>query len=386
MNRELAESLARSFRDRFGREPQLFRAPGRINLIGEHTDYNDGFVLPAAIDLATYVAIAPRQDLRLRASSLRFDQALDCDLRDLPARGGDWRDYVVGVVRTLLDVGHDPRGADMLVDGDLPMGAGLSASAALEVGVGLALSTIAGVALDRTDLALLCQRAENDFVGARCGVMDQFISCRGLEGAALLLDCRSLEAKAVAIDPAVRLVVCDTMARHQIADGDYNLRRRECESAVELLKVALPQISALRDVDDRRLTDHASLLSPVLLRRARHVVGENTRTLRAAAALQAGDLALCGKLMNASHESLRDDFEVSCEELDIMVEAARKAPGALGARMMGGGFGGCTINLVEGDRAEAFMSCVGAAFRAVTGVAPNIFCCAPAAGAGPVAL
>ena len=386
MNRELALALARSFRDAFKREPRLFRAPGRVNLIGEHTDYNEGFVLPAAIDLSTYVAIAPREDLRLRARSRHFDQALDCDLHDLPSRGGDWRDYLVGVVRALLDAGHVLRGADMLIDGDLPMGAGLSASAALEVVVGLALSDIAGVTLDRTEFALLCQRAENAFVGAQCGVMDQFISCRGIEGAALLLDCRSLEAKAVAIDPAARLIVCDTMVRHRIAGGDYNARRRECERAVELLKVALPQIAALRDLDERQLADHASLLPPVLLRRARHVVCENARTLRAAAALQAGDLALCGRLMNASHESLRDDYEVSCKELDVMVEAARTAPGVYGARMMGGGFGGCTINLVESDCAVAFMTSVGPAYRDATGVTPNIFCCAPASGAGPVAL
>jgi len=386
MNRELALALVNSFRDAFEREPRLFRAPGRVNLIGEHTDYNEGFVLPAAIELSTYVAIAPRDDLRLRASSRRFDQALDCHLHDLPERVGDWRDYPVGVARALLDAGHALRGADMLIDSDLPMGAGLSASAALEVVVGLALSAVAGVVLDRTKLALLCQRAENEFVGAQCGVMDQFISCRGIEGAALLLDCRSLEAKAVAIGPAARLVVCDTMVRHRIVGGEYNSRRRECERAVELLKVAFPQIAALRDFEERQLDGHASLLPPLLLRRARHVVSENARTLRAAAALQAGDLALCGQLMNASHESLRVDYEVSCQELDVMVEAARKAPGVYGARMMGGGFGGCTINLVEGDCANAFMASVEAAYRDATGVTPNVFCCAPASGAGPIAL
>ncbi|HMK90307.1 MAG TPA: galactokinase [Methylocystis sp.] len=387
MNETLARALAQKFCALYGREPSLFRAPGRVNLIGEHTDYNDGYVLPAAIDLAAYVAIAPREDRRLEAKSLRLDPPFACSLDVAePRPAGDWSDYVRGVALELARAGHRLVGADVLIDSDLPMGAGLSTSAAMEVGFGLALATISGVTINRTELALLCQRAENGFVGARCGVMDQFISCRGVAGAALLLDCRTLETREVAIDESLRLLVCDTKARHQIASGDYNTRREECEQAVARLAQALPRVRALRDVSGQELGEHASLLSPALLRRARHVVEENARTLRMAAALESGDLAEAGRLMNASHASLRDDFEVSCKELDVMVEAAQSLPGVYGARMMGGGFGGCTINLVDGRAVENVAERVAAVYQAKTGIGPNVFCCAPAAGAGPIAL
>jgi galactokinase len=387
MNETLVRALADSFRSFSRREPKVFGAPGRINLIGEHTDYNDGFVLPAAVELATYVAIAPRDDRRVRVKSQQIEKEFAFDLDEAePPRAGDWSDYARGVALTLERAGYRLLGADLLIDSDLPIGAGLSASAAFEVAVGLALATVAGAAIAPTELALLCQRAENEFVGAQCGVMDQFISCRGIAGSALLLDCRSLEAQPVAIAPSARLLVCDTMVRHQIAFGDYNLRRRECARAVALLSAALPGLTALRDLSEAQLIEHAALLTPTLLGRARHVVTENARTLLAAQALGEGDLIECGRLMNASHASLRNDFEVSCEELDIMVEAAQGLPGVYGARMMGGGFGGCTINLVAAAEAEQIKRRVAATYRNVTGVAPRVFCCVPGAGAGPVIL
>jgi galactokinase len=389
MNKALVHALAASFRSFYpsAPEPLLFKAPGRVNLIGEHTDYNDGFVLPAAIDLATYIAAAAREDRRLNVRSLQFDNDFSCDLGVTePPRAKDWTDYVQGVALVLHGAGFPIRGTDLLIDSDLPMGAGLSASAALEVGVGLALATVSGATIGATELALLCQRAENEFVGARCGIMDQFVSCHGIAGSALLLDCRSLTARPVTIARSARLLIADTMVRHQIATGDYNQRRRECEEAVTRLSAALPRLTKLRDLSEENLIEHAALLPPELLRRARHVVTENARTLRAAQALDAGDLAECGRLMSASHKSLKDDYQVSCSELDIMVAAAQRLPGVYGARMMGGGFGGCSINLVAATEAEQIMDRLAASYAEATGVAPKIFCCVPGAGAGPVVL
>lgn len=379
---EMTEGLAERFRGAYGREPLLFRAPGRVNLIGEHTDYNEGFVLPAAVDLATYVAIAPRDDRLLRLQSLSFAEGVARDL-DAPAPQprNDWSDYAFGVALTLERAGHRLRGADILIGGDLPMGKGLSASAALEVAVGYALTQISGVMLERKALALICQRAENEFVGMRCGVMDQFISACGIAGCALLLDCRSLETRVVMIHPRVRLVACDSCVSHSLAGGEYNDRRRDCEAAAKLLGVA-----ALRDVSEERLARQASALPERLYRRARHVVTEDARTLRFAAALESGDLAECGRLMNASHASLRDDFEVSRAELDLLADIAQKTPGVYGARMMGGGFGGCTINLVAAEETAAFERRIDEAYCAATGIRPNIFVCEPAGGAGPVHL
>lgn len=379
--------LSGCFRQAFGAEPRLFRAPGRVNIIGEHTDYNDGFVLPAALDLAVLTAIAPRGDRRLRAKSLAMEATVDFDLNDpSPFPAGNWGDYLRGVALMLERAGRRLTGADLMIDGDLPVGAGLSASAALEVSVGYALLAISGWSVDRVELAKICHRAENEFVGARCGIMDQFISCCAMEGAALLLDCRSLESKAIAIDPEARLIICDTMVRHKIASSEYNLRRAECERAVELLSARLNGVNALRDVTAEQLAQHATLLPETLFRRARHVVDENARTLRAAAALETGDLAECGRMMDLCHASLRDDYEVSCPELNLMVKLARSLPGVYGSRMMGGGFGGCTVNLVRAERADFFIERVADGYKRATGMTPSIFCCVPGSGAGPVSL
>ncbi len=379
-----AALLAR-FRQAFEREPRLFRAPGRVNIIGEHTDYNEGFVLPAALDLGVSTAIAARPDRRLRVRSLAMNATVEFDMDDpAPAPRGDWSDYVRGVAILLERAGHRLTGADLVIGGDLPMGAGLSASAALEVSVGYALLAISGLDVDRVELAKICQRAENEFVGARCGVMDQFISCCAVKGHALLLDCRSLEARPIAIDPSARLMVCDTLVRHAIAAGEYNRRREDCERAVALLSQSLEGVSALRDVTPDELERHATLLPKMLFRRARHVVSENARTLRAAAALETGDLAECGRMMDLSHASLRDDYEVSCPELDLIVELARGVSGVHGSRMMGGGFGGCAISLVEASAAERFAAAVSKAYEHASGTTPRIFCCFPGPGVGPV--
>jgi len=387
MTPPIAERLAQDFERRHRRPPVVFRAPGRVNLIGEHTDYNDGFVLPAAIELATYVAAAPRADRLLRIDSSAFGDCAEMSLDAPPqAPRRHWSDYVFGVAAAMLRAGLPLVGADLSIDGDLPMGAGLSASAALEVGVGAALAKIAGLRLAPERLALLGQSAENDFVGMRCGVMDQFASACGVEGAALLLDCRTLETRRTPIDPRVRLLVCNSMARHELANGEYNLRREACEETVRRLAAGAPEVSALRDVTEARLAERAGLLTPLLLRRARHVVSENARVLRFVAAMAAGDLAQCGRLMYASHASLRDDYAVSCAELDLLVELAGALDGVVGARMMGGGFGGSTINLVETDAAAQVAERLAAAYRRATGTTPEIHLCRPSAGVAEVAL
>jgi len=375
------DALAAEFRREFGREPRLCRAPGRVNLIGEHTDYNDGFVLPAALELSTWVAAAPRADRLLRVRSLRGGGLVEFDMDEpAPQPRHDWSDYVRGVAVMLERSGVRLRGADLLIDGDVPVG--LSSSAALEVSVGYALLDGAGHAIDLTELALQCQRAENEFVGMRCGIMDQFIACHGAAAHALLLDCRSLEFRLVPIDPAVRVVICDSMVRHALAGGEYNLRRQECERGVALLAPLLPGIRALRDVSAAQLAAHADALPALTLRRCRHVVTENERVLRAAAALEAGRVEEFGRLMNESHRSMRDDYEISCPELDVLVELAWREAGVLGSRMTGGGFGGSTVSMVRADAVEPFRASIAAEYRAATGHVPDIFICSPGDGVG----
>ncbi len=380
-NRRIEEAFA----SRFGGEPRLYRAPGRVNLIGEHTDYNDGFVLPAALELATSVAIAPRDDRALNMYSELIDETVSFDL-DAPDPGPrkDWTDYVRGVAWVLQSQGHPVPGADLAIASDVPLGAGLSSSAALEVAVGYALLSVVGAEIDLTKLALACQRAENEFVGMRCGIMDQLIACHGAAGHALLIDCRSLDRRPVPIDPGVRLVICNTMVHHEHAGGEYNLRRHDCEEGVRLLSEALPGIRALRDVSPDDLAAHADLLPDTIHRRCRHVVTENARTVQAADALAAGDMAEVGRLMDASHLSMRDDFEISCREVDVMVGLNAAVEGVWGARMTGGGFGGCTISLVTQDAVETFQHKVAAGYREATGLEAEIFVCSPGAGVGAV--
>ncbi len=272
---------------------------------------------------------------------------------DAPSPRKDWSDYVRGVAVILRDEGFAFGGADLMIGSDVPLGAGLSSSAAIEVATGYALLSSAGETIDLSRLALACQRAENEFVGMRCGIMDQFIACHGAAGRALLLDCRSLDWRLVPIDAGARLMICNTMVHHEHAAGEYNLRRQDCEDGVARLSQALPGIKALRDVSPEDLERHADLLTPVIHRRCRHVVTENDRTVRAANALEAGDLEETGRLMAQSHASMRDDFEISCKEVDVMVEINASVPGVYGARMTGGGFGGCTISLVAADAVRA---------------------------------
>ncbi|HET6979513.1 MAG TPA: galactokinase [Pyrinomonadaceae bacterium] len=364
---------------------RTFRAPGRVNLIGEHTDYNDGFVMPAALDFSTWVKISPLEERKLKIFSENFEEEVEIDLddRNLSARD-HWSDYPVGVAVVLERAGYRLRGARLQIRGEVPIGSGLSSSAAIEVAVICALVANSELKIDPRELALLCQRAENEFVGARVGIMDQFISLFGQANKALLLDCRSLEFRLLPLPDNVRLLICNTMVKHALASSAYNERRAQCEAGVKHLAKFLPEVEALRDVTLAQLEEHADELDEVVYRRCRHVITENARVLSAGNALERGDLEGFGHLMAASHRSLRDDYEVSCAELDLMVELARDVAGVYGARMTGGGFGGCTVNLVAESSVEEFKELASREYERITSLRSEIYVCTAAAGAEEV--
>jgi galactokinase len=378
----IISELAQHFEDLFGVPPKIFSAPGRVNLIGEHTDYNDGFVMPCAIGLTTRVAISPRKDNMLVVRSDEFPDQFEFDLEHLPEHGtGKWSDYVVGVAVMLQQIGHPAQGASLLVNGGVPMGAGLSSSAAIEVASALALISLNGAMFPLPQIAKLCQRAENVFIGARVGIMDQFVSGLGKAGHALMLDCRSLDFKLIPVPDTVRLVICNTMVKHEHAGGEYNRRREECEAGVKLLKNWYPEIRALRDISIQQLEEHSKDLPDTIYRRCLHVVQEDQRVQDAAQRLIDGDLNGFGDLMRASHRSLRDLYEVSCRELNIMVEVAEGLPGYYGGRMTGGGFGGSTVNLVNAADAASFADQIAERYQQETGTKPLVYICSPADGA-----
>jgi galactokinase len=383
-----ARAVTERFRAVYRTNPRgLFRAPGRVNLIGEHTDYNDGFVMPAAIDFYSYAAIGERTDRTLSVYSEQFDRSVEFSIDQLagPPRR-HWSDYVRGVAAVLRDEGYPLKGANLVIDGQVPIGSGLSSSAAIEVTTALALTALGGVTIPLLEVARLCQRAENTYTGARCGIMDQFVSCFGKQEHALMLDCRSLEATYLQLPPNVRLVICNTTVRHELATGEYNERRASCERVVEIIRRFIPSVRALRDLTLEELERYSGKISNVDFRRCRHVITENTRVIDARSALQGADLIRLGELMYRSHESLDRDYEVTCRELNIMVDLARSLEGAYGARMTGGGFGGCTINLVESKMTLQFQTTMGREYEKLTGLSPQIFVCAAAAGASEVAL
>jgi len=377
-----SKELARLFNSLFGARPRIFSAPGRVNLIGEHTDYNDGFVMPSAIGLRTRVAISPQGEPKLHIQSREFPQLFEFDLTSLPQHAtGTWCDYVLGIAVNLKQMGQTPQAANLFVESEIPIGAGLSSSAAIEVASALALLSLSGAKLDLVDVAKLCRRTENEFIGARVGIMDQFISCLGKAGHALLLDCRSLDFELIPIPDTVRMVVCNTMVKHQHAGGEYNRRREECEQGVKLFAQWHPGIRALRDLSLDQLLQHQKDVPETIFQRCRHVVEENDRVRSGAECLRTGDLNGFGKLMRGSHRSLRELYQVSCHELDIMVEFAEGLPGYYGGRMTGGGFGGCTINLVEKAHAEAFADHISRRYQRATGIKPDIYICAADDGA-----
>jgi len=382
------------FSARYGGDPVITRAPGRVNLIGEHTDYNDGYVMPAAIGLYTYAAIRGRNDGRFRVQSLQQRETVEFDAgspTETAGQGGElWSHYVRGVVQVLRDRGVATDGADLLVHGEVPLGSGLSSSAALEVAVAQAILELTGTRIPGPELAALCQRAENEYVGIRCGIMDQYTSACGRAEHALLLDCRALTHDLVPLNRAsgdtraACIVVCNTMVRHELAVGAYNQRRTECEMGVAQFRELGAPIASLRDVTPGMLARFAADLDRTILRRCRHVVHENGRVTEAAAAIRRGDLKRFGRLMGESHASLRDDYEVSCAELDKLVEIAVAVPGVYGSRMTGGGFGGCTVSLVRSEAVGVFTQTVRDQYLEATGRVATIHVCDAADGAGRV--
>ncbi len=387
--REVVASLKEALEEAFGpgKPPRVFRAPGRVNLIGEHTDYNEGFVLPMAV--GRYVWLAAREDgvCHLRLFSVLFREEARFDLSSLerdPAR--PWANYVAGVAWAYAGDGLPVRGLEAALTGDVPIGSGLSSSAALETASAVALEALAGLDVPPVRRALLCQQAEAEFVGVQCGIMDQFVSSLAQEGHALWLDCRSLEYKQVPVPSEAAVVIADTGVRRALAASAYNERRAQCEEGVRLLQRHMPGIRALRDVPWEVLARWGDDLPDVVYRRCAHVVQENARVLAAVEALHAGDLERMGRLMDASHASLRDLYEVSCPELDLMVDLARSLPGCFGSRLTGAGFGGCTVSLVAAERAGAFARDLAEAYTARTGRHTEVFVARPVGGAGEVPL
>lgn len=374
------EQVRARFRERFRRDPRVFSAPGRVNLIGEHTDYNDGFVLPMAIDRRTYVAVAPRTDRRVRCYSTSFPEQVEFRIAADLSRAEDWSNHIRGLAACLEREQFQIGGADLLIESDVAVGAGLGSSAALGVAVGYGLLAVSGEMIDLIDIAETAQRAEHEFAGTRCGIMDQYIACFGVEGHALLIDCRSLDYRAVPVGSNARVVICDTMVRHNLATSEYNARRAECEMGVKVLASRREEIVALRDVTLEELKMARDRLPDTVYRRCRHVIKENERAQAAAVALDGNNLAEFGRLMYASQTSLRNDYEVSCRELDLMVEIAMESKGVYGARMTGGGFGGCTVNLVATDRILEFRDVVTSRYQEECGVRPHVYVCQGAGG------
>ncbi len=374
------QSVECAFRRHFDSSPTwVVRAPGRVNLIGEHTDYNDGFVLPMAIDRAVWIALRPRVDRRLIVHSLDCDARTNLTLDELRRGDHDWTEYVKGVAWVLQERGDVLRGWEGIVVGDVPVGAGLSSSAAFELALARAFAAVSDLPWDAATMALLGQRAENEWVGVRCGIMDQMISAAGRAGHALLIDCRTLHTEAVPFPSETTVVVLDTATRRGLVDSAYNQRRGQCEATARAFGVP-----ALRDVSVERFAEESVRLDEETRRRAWHVITEIERTLQAAEAMREGNPSEVGRLMNASHDSLRDDFAVSSRELDVMVECGRAHPACFGIRMTGAGFGGCAVALIRRELAGSFTSQVAASYRSATGIEPVVYVCSATEGASLV--
>ncbi|MEE8391108.1 MAG: galactokinase [Anaerolineae bacterium] len=373
----LQKRVTQEFERRFGAPPAfVVRAPGRVNLIGEHTDYNDGFVLPMAIDRALWIAGRPRGGRRVVGHSLDLDRTVEFSLESIGDKRAGWGEYLKGVAWALQEAGYTLRGWEGVVTGDVPVGAGLSSSAALEMATARVFAVTSGFPWDPATMAKIGQRAENEWVGVNCGIMDQMISAVGKADHALLIDCRSLETQSVPLPPGTVVVVLDTATRRGLVNSAYNERRAQCEAAARFFGVP-----ALRDVSAAQFQAQADWLDDLTRRRARHVVTENERTLQAVEAMRQDDAVELGRLMNASHTSLRDDFEVSSDELNAMATCAQREDACYGARMTGAGFGGCAVALVRADSARAFTAAVATCYQAATGITPNVYVCTATNGA-----
>jgi len=358
-------SITQTFSRKFGEAPAIIvRAPGRVNLIGEHTDYNEGFVLPAAIDRAIWFAVSPRDGQRLHFQAFDLAEEFQGSLKDLQKSQLGWPNYLLGCFSELLRDNHHINGANIVFGGDIPIGAGLSSSAAIECGMLFALNELYQLGLSRPDLARMAQRAENNFVGMKCGIMDMYASLHGLEGNAIKLDCRSLQHEYIPLNVQdTAILLCDTGVKHQLVDSEYNTRRQECEEGVRHLRGVYPAVRSLRDVDMEMLKSEKNQLRPVVFQRCKYVVEENGRVEAACIALKENGLPAIGSLLYASHEGLKNEYQVSCPELDFLVDHTPDSLSFFGARMVGGGFGGCTINLLKKDAVAGFQTYIARKYR-----------------------
>jgi len=376
---DLQPTITQAFRSRFAAPPAfIIRAPGRVNIIGEHTDYNDGFVLPMAIDRAVWIALRPRRDRQVIVHSLDFDEAAEFSLDNLH-KGKGWPEYIKGVAWAFQVEGHGLKGWEGVMTGDVPIGAGLSSSAALELAAARAFAAVSDLEWEPVKMARLGLKAEVEWVGLNCGIMDQMICAAAQAGHALFLDCRSLDFEQIPLPGGLSVAVLDTATRRGLVDSDYNERRAQCDAAARFFGVR-----ALRDVDRQTFETRAGQLDPLTRRRARHVIRENERVSQAVAAMRRGDMERLGGLLDASHASLRDDFEVSSPALDSMVEIARQAAGCFGVRMTGAGFGGCAVALVRAEKVQEFSLHVAQEYTRQTGLTPSVYICQAAAGASLV--
>ncbi|HEY6952740.1 MAG TPA: galactokinase [Bacteroidota bacterium] len=380
---EIISATAEAFRAKFGSVPShIASAPGRVNLIGEHTDYNNGYVFPVAINRKTVVAASSRNDSILALHAHNFNASVEIPLSNLKrTKEQSWSNYSKGVASVLLDEGIELRGANLLINSDIPSGAGLSSSAALEMATAHALLALNGITMPLLELIHTCHDAEFEFVGVHCGIMDQFISCLGKKDRALFLDCESLNYEHVPVPPECKLVVCDTGVRRNLATSEYNIRRQQCSEGAQEFSYVLPSVKTLRNVSVKQFEQHKSMLGDIIRRRCRHVIFENDRVLHSKEALKNGDLSEFGKLMYQSHMSLKNDYEVSCPELDTVVDICAEVDGVYGARMTGAGFGGAAICLVKCDQADAVVKRLKAEYPQKTGHKPAIQVCTVEDGA-----
>lgn len=366
----MLQEIIDTFESCYQQQPVVVRSPGRVNLIGEHTDYNDGFVLPAAINKEIYFAVAPNGTNTFRAYAYDLQEEGAFDLSQVQRSEKIWANYLLGVIAQLQQAQYEVKGFDLVYGGNVPIGAGLSSSAAVECGLAYALNYIFGYNIPKFDLVKMAQMAEHEYAGVKCGIMDQFASMYGRQDHAVKLDCRSLDFDYYHLEMAdYRIVLCDTQVKHNLASSEYNTRRQECEAGVALLQKHYPQVKSLRDVTVPMLEQHQEEFNPVVYKRCIYVVEENNRVEEACQALEQGDMKTFGEKMYASHRGLQHNYEVSCPELDFLVDQARDMDSVLGARMMGGGFGGCTINLVKLDALDSFVQRMEEAYQQQFGIA-----------------
>lgn len=382
----MVNDIIAKFKEIYHQDPVVVRSPGRVNLIGEHTDYNNGFVLPAAINKEIYFAVAPNNTDKFRVYSYDLQEHAEFTLDQVKKTEIRWANYLLGVIAQLQKAGHSLPGFDVVFGGNIPIGAGLSSSAAIECGLGFALNYIFQLGVEKLALVKMGQKAEHEFAGVMSGIMDQFANMFGQENHVIKLDCRSLDYQYYPFHISdYRIVLCDTQVKHSLASTEYNTRRKECEAGVALLQQYYPEVHSLRDATEEMLARHEAELDPVIYKRCRYVVQENKRVEAACLDLEKNDLVAFGQKMFASHQGLQHEYEVSCRELDFLADLARQDPAVLGARMMGGGFGGCTINLVKLDGLEAFTQKMEAAYQQEFGIKLKVYIAEIVNGTGLIA-